>query len=250
MPYLFARHNRDFSDFASGRVFYNAPGHPAFPVRLGSEIIQACHAYRCHHGMDEPFVLYDPVCGGAYLLSVMGFLHWERIRMLVGSDIDGKILKTAEKNLGLLTLDGIGKRILELKNMRRAYGKQSHLDALRSAQLLKNQLIKNLQNHSLETYAFQADVFNTQSLQEHLAGFPVDVVIADIPYGKHSSWYLPTNVIFNPINYLLESILPLLSEGAVVAMATDKSVKVENTNYERIRQFQMGKRQVFLLTSS
>ncbi|MFK7803274.1 MAG: hypothetical protein AB8G95_16690, partial [Anaerolineae bacterium] len=38
MPYRFATENKDYSDFASGRVFYGAPGHPVFPVRLISEV--------------------------------------------------------------------------------------------------------------------------------------------------------------------------------------------------------------------
>jgi len=36
MPYRFATERRDYSDYSSGRVFYGAPGYPAFPVRLVS----------------------------------------------------------------------------------------------------------------------------------------------------------------------------------------------------------------------
>ena len=44
MPYLFATQDQDYADFASGRVIYNAPGMPAFPVRLASEMFQRARA--------------------------------------------------------------------------------------------------------------------------------------------------------------------------------------------------------------
>ena len=46
MQYLYATERPDYSDLASGRVFYSLPGHPAFPIRLASEIFQRCLAFR------------------------------------------------------------------------------------------------------------------------------------------------------------------------------------------------------------
>ena len=46
MQYKFAKEQPDYSDLASGRVFYSLPGHPAFPVRLASEVFQRCLAHR------------------------------------------------------------------------------------------------------------------------------------------------------------------------------------------------------------
>src|SRR5438128_795255 len=40
MPFKFAVERENYADYASGKVFYNLPGHPAFPVRLASEIFQ------------------------------------------------------------------------------------------------------------------------------------------------------------------------------------------------------------------
>ena len=81
MPYLFATQDLDYSDYSSGRVLYSQPGAPAFPVRLASEIFQ-----RARHilGADRPgaerrLALFDPVCGGAYHLTTLGFLHGEWI---------------------------------------------------------------------------------------------------------------------------------------------------------------------------
>ena len=42
MKYKFETDKRDFSDFSSGRVLYNAANTTAFPVRLASEIAQRC----------------------------------------------------------------------------------------------------------------------------------------------------------------------------------------------------------------
>ena len=42
MKYRFEIEAKNYEDFASGRVLYNRKGATAFPVRLGSEIIQRC----------------------------------------------------------------------------------------------------------------------------------------------------------------------------------------------------------------
>ena len=46
MEYKFANEHANYADLASGHVFYSLPGHPAFPVRLASEIYQRCLALR------------------------------------------------------------------------------------------------------------------------------------------------------------------------------------------------------------
>ena len=70
MQYQFATERPDYSDLASGRVLYSMPGHPAFPIRLGSEILQRCLALRRAAGYSSPVVLYDPCCGTGYLVTV------------------------------------------------------------------------------------------------------------------------------------------------------------------------------------
>jgi 23S rRNA (guanine2535-N1)-methyltransferase len=42
MPYQFVKEKEDYSDYASGHVFYGAPGHSAFPVRLVGETSRHC----------------------------------------------------------------------------------------------------------------------------------------------------------------------------------------------------------------
>ena len=120
MLYRFASERRDYSDYASGRVFMGRPGHPAFPIRLASELFQRCLAVRRAGGLTGPCVLYDPCCGGAYLLSTLAYLHWHEIDRVIGSDIDEEALALAARNLSLLTLEGLDRRIQDLAAMRAA----------------------------------------------------------------------------------------------------------------------------------
>src|SRR5678815_4661595 len=103
MQYQYAKERVDYSDLTSGRVFYSLPGHPAFPVRLASEIFQRCMAIReATYKISSPCVLYDPCCGAAYSLSVLGYLHGEKIQELIGSDGGEKAVAMAAQNMGLL----------------------------------------------------------------------------------------------------------------------------------------------------
>jgi len=112
MEYKYAKEQPDYSDFASGRVFFSLPGHPAFPIRLASEIFQRCVAHRkAIYNNSTPGVLYDPSCGAAYHLSVLAYLHGTQIREVIASDVDEKAVALAGRNLGLLNVDGLDRRI-------------------------------------------------------------------------------------------------------------------------------------------
>ena len=67
MPYQHALERQDYTDLSSGRVLYNQPGAPAFPVRLASEILQRCLTLREADGNASPCQIFDP----CFLLS-----HW------------------------------------------------------------------------------------------------------------------------------------------------------------------------------
>src|SRR5260221_6622392 len=105
MQYQYVKERVDYSDLTSGRVFYSLPGHPAFPVRLASEIFQHAMAIReVIYKVSTPCVLYDPCCGAGYSLSVLGYLHGEKIQELIGSDVDEKAVALAKQNLRLLNI--------------------------------------------------------------------------------------------------------------------------------------------------
>jgi hypothetical protein len=133
MQYKYAKEQLDYTDLSSGRVFYSLPGHPAFPIRLTSEIFQRCLAHReTLYGISTPCSLYDPCCGAAYHLSVLAYLHGEQLREVIGSDIDEKAVARAKRNLGLLTMEGLNERIRELSGMYEQYGKDSHRETCRA----------------------------------------------------------------------------------------------------------------------
>jgi hypothetical protein len=250
MRYRFATERQDYADYASGRVFYALPGYPAFPIRLASEIFQRCVAIRKASGATGPCVLYDPCCGGAYYLSTLAFLHWHTIDEIVGSDVEERALSLAERNLALLTVSGLEDRIAEISQMLALYGKASHAAALKSAETLRQQLLELVASHQLRTAVFRADATDGQALLRQLGDRKADVVVADVPYGWHSTWQVleaGQASSSSPVWQMLEALRLVLSPQAVVAVASDKGQKISHQNYGRVERFRVGKRQVALL---
>ena len=250
MPYRFARERQDYTDYASGRVFYSLPGHPAFPVRLASETLQRCLAARQRLGAAGPVVLYDPCCGAAYHLSTLAYLHWPAIGSIIASDVDAAVLEVARRNLSLLTLEGLDRRIAEITRLLAQYGKPSHAEALESAQRLRQRLARLLEHHPIDVHLLVADATDRQAVREGLAGRTVDVVLSDVPYGWHSSWQITGpghESASGPLQAMLDALLPVLAPHAVVAIAANKRQRIAHPEYRRLERFQIGKRQVALL---
>ena len=249
MQYKYAKEHLDYSDLASGRVFYSLPGYPAFPVRLTSEIFQRCLAIRkTTYGNSTPCTLYDPCCGAAYHLSVLAYLHGEYIREIIASDVDENATSLAARNLGLLTVSGLDKRIAEISNMLEQYGKDSHKDALRSANILKSKIISLTQERQLETRVFQSSATDSAEISKNIKAQSIDIVFTDAPYGQHSHWHGSNpDELSNPLRSMLNAFLGVLSPSSVVAITSDKKQKVSHENYRRVEQFQIGKRRVEIL---
>jgi len=244
MEYKYAKEKTDYSDFASGRVFHSLSGHPAFPIRLASEIFQRCLAHRqAIYDISTPVTLYDPCCGAAYHLSVLAYLHGEFIREIIASDVDEKAVELAERNLGLLDVTGLERRIDEIKTMINEYGKDSHKDALKSAHMLKTRLspLSNL----LRTKTFQANALNKEEILKNIKPNSVDIIFTDVPYGQHSNWL--GSDASNPLWSLLDSLPGILSPSGIVAIVSDKGQKALHEGYQRIEQFQVGKRRGLIL---
>jgi 16S rRNA G966 N2-methylase RsmD len=249
MQYKYTKEHLDYSDFSSGRVFYSLPGHPAFPVRLASEILQRCIAIRkTVYENSTPCVLYDPCCGAAYHLSVLACLHGEYIQEIIASDVDENAIATAKRNLGLLSPAGLDNRIGEISKMFEQYGKDSHKDALRSANNLKNKLLGLPENHLHRTKVFQANATNSEELFNNIKAKSVDIVFTDVPYGQHSHWHdSELNESSNPLWSMLNALLGILSSSSLVAIVSDKQQKAAHESYQRVEQFQIGKRRVTIL---
>ena len=249
MQYQYVKDRVDYSDLTSGRVFYSLPGHPAFPVRLASEIFQRCMAIReIIYKVSSPCVLYDPCCGAAYSLSVLGYLHGEKIQELIGSDVGERAVVLAAQNLGLLTVSGLNNRMREISEILKLYGKESHKEALASSHILQTRITSLNKDHPIITKVFQASVFDGKAILENMGDRSVDIVFTDIPYGQHSQWQ-ETGSIETPdlIWSMLNTLTTVLSPSSIVAIVSDKEQKIAHENYQRVKQFQIGKRRIHIL---
>jgi 16S rRNA G966 N2-methylase RsmD len=248
MQYKYVTSPLDYSYLSSGRVFYSLPGHPAFPVRLASEIFQRCLASRNTIYQDStPCTIYDPCCGAAYHLSVLACLHGEKIREVIASDIGEKAVELAKRNLGLLSMEGIDRRINEIANLFELYHKDSHKDALASGQVLKDRISVITREHPLATRVFQSSAMDSQAISENIKPKSVDIVFTDVPYGQHSHWQAShPDESSNPLWSMLDALTVVLSPSSIVAIVSDKQQKVAHKSYQRIEQFQIGKRKVVI----
>ena len=249
MQYQYAKERVDYSDLSSGRVFYSLPGHPAFPVRLASEIFQRCMAIReATYKISSPCVVYDPCCGAAYSLSVLGYLHGEKIQELIGSDVGEKAVAMAAQNLGLLNISGLNNRMREISEILKLYGKESHKEALVSSHILQTRITSLNKDHPIITKVFQASVFDGKAILENMGDRSVDIVFTDIPYGQHSQWRETCSIETpDPIWSMLNTLTTVLSPSSIVAIVSDKEQKIAHENYQRIKQFQIGKRRIHIL---
>lgn len=247
MPYKFALERENYEIFAGGGVLYSAPGHAAFPVRLSNEIFSRCMSL---WGQSGRCTLYDPCCGGSYHLTTLAYFNWDLIERIFASDLDTDALSLSARNLSLLTIAGLDQRSNELSAMSQQFGKTSHAGALKYAMTLREQLSGFTENHPIKTQTFHADATDSSAVSAGLAGVKVDVVITDIPYGQRSHWHSDTLALAreqDPVHQLMESLLPVLAPGAVVAVASPKHVHIKHEQYQQREKFKLGKRQVVFL---
>ena len=153
--------NRNFEDLASGKVIVHKAGYPNFPVRLAQEIFS-----RCLHHLDDPdsVCIYDPCCGGGYLLTVLGFLNYERIKTIIASDISDDAIQLANENLSLLNKNGLKQRIRQINDLLSLHNKNSHIEALNSATNLMGILANS--THEIECKVFKTDILSNVPLLE------------------------------------------------------------------------------------
>lgn len=252
MPYKYETERLNYADYAAGSVFYALSGTPTFPLRLAGEMWSRCvaHCAARLRASDRPgpYTLYDPCCGGGYLVSTLAYLHWPDIGVIIASDVDERALSLAEANLSLLTLAGLERRIGQIEQMYKAWGKPSHGDALHSALRLKARLSEHLASHPIETRCFRADVTDRASLAAGWSagrpGHTVDVVLTDIPYGRHALWQTAHE---RPVWRMLDALRTILADHTVLAVAADKGQEIAHDQYDRLERFQVGRRQVVLL---
>lgn len=238
MTYRFAVADLDYSDLASGRVLYSRPGTTGFPVRLASELFQRCQDYLTQQGDRGPYVLYDPCCGGAYLLAAIGFLHGKEIAAILASDVDPQAVELARRNLSLLTVAGLDRRITELHSLADRYGKDSHREALASASRLREMALARA---PIDCCCLVRDV--TAGPVDGVSG--VGIVITDVPYGAKVQWSGAAPE--GPLHAMLANLEGTLRPGAVFALISPKRTSAAHPSYERVSRFGLGKRQITML---
>jgi hypothetical protein len=175
-------------------------------------------------------------------------LHGAHLREIIASDIDEKAVALAERNLGLLSVPGLDQRIEEISSMLDQYHKESHQEALRSAQVIKNKIVSFTREEPLITKVFQANATDSLSILQYIKPKSVDIVFTDVPYGQHSQWIRSDkDESLNPLWAMLDALLSILSASSILAIVSDKQQKVSHERYERLEQFQVGKRRVVIL---
>ena len=230
--------NKNFEDLACGRVIYYKSGMTNFPVRLAQEIYGRCLSYSQEK---NNVCIYDPCCGGGYILTVLGFLNMASIKKIIGSDISDQAVDLAWHNLSLLTEEGLKKRIKQLENYYAQFGKQSHIEAIDSAKRLMNIVKKHDQKPAVSV--FQGDILAEETLRSR--DFKADIVITDVPYGNLVSWKGEEQ---DPINIMLDNLMPVLKSDSVVAICSDKRQKIKAKNFKRLDKQNVGKRKFEILT--
>ena len=234
MKYKFETIKKDYSDFSSGRVLYNAANTTAFPVRLASEVIQRAFHILDKDGASGPYKIYDPSCGGGFLLTTIGFLYHNLISELIATDYDVEVLEIAKKNLSLLSEEGLDRRMKEIKGYIEVFRKDSHIQALKSV----NQLKTLIGEANINIHCAQRDITD-------MSAFPikeVNIIITDIPYGINVEWNSGSN---NPIQNLFENSYKALDKNhSLMVVIADKKSKLEHKLFKRVEYFKLGKRQV------
>jgi tRNA G10 N-methylase Trm11 len=230
----------NFEDYSSGRVLYGAPKATNFSVRLADEIFIKCKDYLVSKGNKGPYIMYDPFCGAGYAVTVLGIMHGQDIKKIFASDIDNTILEFAKKNLALLTPKGVLNRTKELERFVEEYKKDSHKEAVKSAERLAGKINKL----ALKIEVFEFNILSEENLDKNIK--KIDIIIADVPYGKLTTWVgsKPTE---NPVQGFLNKIKDKLSEKAIIAVVSNKKQVIQNEGFTKLKSFKTPNRKITLL---
>lgn len=235
--------DENYEDFACGKVIYHKPGMTNYPVRLAQEIYKRALNYREEK---NNICVYDPCCRSGYILTILGLLNGDSIGKIIGSDIRSEAVELSEKNLALLTYEGLKSRRTQLEELFKEYGKTSHEEAIQSTyvfeKLLATQKIKP------QISVFEGDILKDNTLVttdlNDQRNFKADIVIVDVPYGEIVGW---SETLESPINKMLDELIPVLNSDSIIAVSSDKKQKITNSKYKRLEKNIIGKRKFEIL---
>jgi len=228
--------NQNFEDFACGRVIYGRAGFTNYPVKIAYEVFNRALEYT---DKKDNITVYDPCCGGGYLLTVLGLLNPDEISRIIASDVSTEAVALAKENLSLLSEEGLMKRKQQIEEMLVKFNKQSHRDALKSVEVFYDIIKKR--GHDPEITCFTADVLDSSQFEDR--DFSADILITDVPYGDLVSWSEEDD----SLNRFLTNIIPVLHENSILVISTDKSQKIKNECFHRLERFSIGKRLISIL---
>lgn len=203
---------QDHSDLASGAVLHSRPGQPAFPVRLARELFaRAQHHRRPSH----PVTVWDPCCGSAQLLVTLGLTERRHLNGLVGSDTADEALALAAKNAPLVTMRGLVARSDELRAAAHRHGRQSHTEAAQASLRLARTLDQDGGDLPIELH--RANALDPTDVEQVAARAQPDIVIADLPHGRMTSWVSPTGEP-DPQAKFANTIASILPGNAIIVL--------------------------------
>lgn len=126
----------------------------------------------------------------------------------------------------------------KLINDLHAYNKPSHVQAIKSVDVLK----ALLQAPDPITYCFQNDITSPNREFDICCG--VNIVITDLPHGNIVTWKSSSpNPVENFFEHIYDKVDPHYS---IIAIAADKKQKLKHEKFLRLQSFRAGKRQVAL----
>lgn len=158
-------------------VLASAPGRPTLPVRLTLELFGRA---RTHLEPAATVAVWDPCCGAGVSLAVLGLLG-PGVAAVAGTDADPEPLDLARRNLALLTPCGLAARASELDDLAVRHGKDSYAAAAAAARDLRPR-------SSPQILVGAADAREPVSTRAVLGDIEPDIVLADLPHGRQTSW--------------------------------------------------------------
>jgi len=228
--------------FAAGMVIRSFPGLTAFPVLPASELFSAAAKLLTNRGVSPPFTVFDPCCGGGYIMTVLGLRHSREIQQIICSDINPDALKLAQSNLALLTGAGMAARVAQLTEQVSNFGKDSHRSALRYAAELGG--VIKAAGREVQSKCFNFDLLGAEPFPPEV--LQANIIFADIPYGIKSEWHGDAGTE-NPIEWALSRLRGMMQPATVLILATAKKSVFKLEGFTRSKKVKFGARMVQLL---
>ena len=203
MRFEYAASDEPYDDVGGGRVLHSAPGFPGFPPRLAVELFERARRLTGRSRVG----LWDPMCGAGGIVAAVGLLRPDALTEVLASDLDDAALELAAKNLRLLAPDGLRDRRRQLVERGAARDRVAAVDRLLEG------IARSEPPHARLELVDVTDADAVAALD--LVG--IDVVLADLPYGRQTAW--ASDSASPPLEALIV-LSRALHPGAVVVFST------------------------------